>query len=154
VALNELTLVGVKQPWGSVNRRTPVRPGRGDLMLAVRPVQLLPRCISHVTFLRQRRRTLIIMMVLAVICALATATGIGYYVGRRAGSRPSTWKKRTSRMALGKLAISLLVLMTARRIRQSFRAERLLPGAVGIWGPRTLAPLALLRGGVARMRSY
>ena len=94
------------------------------------------------------------MMVIAAICALATTTWIGYYVGRRAGSTPSTWKKRTSRMALGRLAISLLVLMTARRIRQSFRAERVLPGAVGIWRPRTLAPLALLRGGVARMRSY
>jgi hypothetical protein len=94
------------------------------------------------------------MMVLALICALATATGIGYYVGRRAGSTPSTWKKRTSRIALGRLAISLIVLITARRIRQSFRAERVLPGAIGIWGPRTRTPLALLRGGVARMRSY
>ena len=94
------------------------------------------------------------MTVLAGIAALAMATCVGYYFGRRVGSTPSTWKKRTSRMALGKLAISLLVLMTARRIRQSFRAERLLPGAVGIWGPRTLAPLARLRGGVARMRSY
>jgi hypothetical protein len=94
------------------------------------------------------------MMVLTLICALATTTWIGYYVGRRAGSTPSTWKKRTSRIALGRLAISLLVLMTARRIRQSFRTRRVLPGAVGIWGPRTLAPLALLRGGVAWMRSY
>jgi len=58
------------------------------------------------------------MTVFAVVCALATATWIGYHVGRRAGSTPSTWKKRTSRIALGRLAISLLVLMTARGIRQ------------------------------------
>lgn len=89
------------------------------------------------------------MMVLAAICALATATWIGYYAGRRAGSTPSTWKKRTSRIALGRLAINLLVLMTARRIRHSFRAERVL----GNWGLRTVAPLQLLRVGVARMRS-
>jgi hypothetical protein len=94
------------------------------------------------------------MTVLAAICALATATWIGYGLGRRAGSTPSTWKKRTSRIALGKLAINLFVLMTARRIRQSFRSERVLPPAVGIWGLRTRVPLELLRGGVARMRSY
>jgi hypothetical protein len=90
---------------------------------------------------------------LAVICALATATWIGYYVGRRAGSTPSTWKKRTSRMALGRRAISLLVLMTARRIGRASRPSAL-PDAVVIWGLRTIAPLELLRGGVARMRSY
>ena len=93
------------------------------------------------------------MTVLAVLCALATATWIGYYVGRRAGSKPSTWKKRTSRMALGRRAISLLVLMTARRIRRASRPS-VLPDAVGTWGLRTIAPLELLRGGVARMRSY
>jgi hypothetical protein len=92
------------------------------------------------------------MMVLAAICALATATWIGYHVGRRADSTPSTWKKRTSRIALGRLAIRLLVLITARRIRRSLQA-RVLPDAIGIWGLRTLAPLELLRGGVARMRS-
>jgi hypothetical protein len=93
------------------------------------------------------------MTVLAVICALATATWIGYYVGRRAGPTPSTWKKRTSRMALGRRAISLLVLMTARRIGRASRPS-VLPHAVGIWWLRTIAPLELLRGGVARMRSY
>jgi hypothetical protein len=92
--------------------------------------------------------------VLAVICALTTATLIGYCVGRRAGSTPSSWKKRTSRVALGRLAISLLLLMTARRVRQSFWAKRVLPDVVGIGGLRTIAPLELLRSGVARMRSY
>ncbi len=62
------------------------------------------------------------MTALAVISALLTALCIGYHFGRRAGSTPSTWKKRTSRVALGRLAVSLLVLMTARRIRQSSRA--------------------------------
>ena len=85
-----------------------------------------------------------------VIGALVTATLLGYYFGRRAGSSPSSWKKRTSRIALGRLAMSLLVLMTARRVRHGFRAERVLP----IWRLRTIAPLELLRGGVARMRSY
>ncbi|OIN81458.1 hypothetical protein BMG05_07510 [Mycobacterium malmoense] len=94
------------------------------------------------------------MTVLAGIAALATAACVGYYFGRRAGSTPSTWRKRTGRIALGRLAISLLVLLTARRIRQGFRAGRMLPGAVPLWGPRVLAPLELLRGGVARMRSY
>jgi membrane protein DedA with SNARE-associated domain len=82
------------------------------------------------------------MTVLAGIAALAMATCVGYYFGRRAGSTPSTWRQRTSRIALGRLAITLLVSLTARRIRRSFRTERM------------LAPLDLLRGSVARMRSY
>jgi hypothetical protein len=60
------------------------------------------------------------MTALAVTSALVTALCIGYHLGRRAGSTPSTWKKRTSRVALGRLAINLLVLVTARRIRRSF----------------------------------
>jgi hypothetical protein len=78
------------------------------------------------------------MMVLAGIAALAMAAFVGYHFGRRVGSAPSSWKKRTSRIALGRLAISLLVLVTARRIRRSFRAAQL------------LAPLELLRGSVTR----
>jgi hypothetical protein len=94
------------------------------------------------------------MTVLAGIAALAMATCVGYYFGRRAGSTPSTWKKRTSRIALGRLAISLLVLVTARRIQQNFRAGHTLPDAVHLWGLRLIAPLELLRGSVTRMRSY
>jgi hypothetical protein len=86
--------------------------------------------------------------VVAVICALATATCIGYYAGRRAGSRPSTWKKRTSRIALGRLAINLVVLMAARRIRHGFRDERL----PGVLRPRTIGPVEFLRAGLAWMR--
>jgi hypothetical protein len=94
------------------------------------------------------------MAVFAVICALTTTTWFGYYVGRRAGSSRQTWQQRTTRIALGRLVISLLVLVTVRRIRQSFQAERLLRDAVSISGLRTVAPLALLRVGVARLRSY
>jgi hypothetical protein len=86
-----------------------------------------PRCISHVTFPQQRRTTLIFITALAVISALVTALCIGYHFGRRAGSTPSTWRERTSRVALGRLAINLLVLMTARRIRQSFLARACSP---------------------------
>jgi hypothetical protein len=94
------------------------------------------------------------MMVVPAVCALATATWLGYYVGRRVGSTPSTWKSRTSRVALGRRAISLLVLITARRVRHRVGFERALPVAAVFWGLRTTVPLHLLRGGVARLRSY
>lgn len=94
------------------------------------------------------------MTVLAGFAALAMATCVGYAFGRRVRATPSTWNKRTSRIALGRLAISLLVLLTARRVRQSFRAERMLTHAVHLWGVRLIAPLELLRGGVVRMRSH
>ena len=71
------------------------------------------------------------MTVLAGIAALVMATCGGYYFGRRAGSAPSTWKKRTSRVALGKLAITLLAFTTARRIRRRYRAKHVLPDAFG-----------------------
>jgi hypothetical protein len=112
------------------------------------------RCVSDVTFPRQRRRTLIFMTALAIISALGAALCVGYHLGRRAGSKPSTWKKRTSRVALGRLAINLLVLMTARRIRHSFQAGRVFCDAGGIWELRFINPLGLLRGSVARLRSY
>jgi membrane protein DedA with SNARE-associated domain len=82
------------------------------------------------------------MTVLAAIAALALATCVGYYLGRRASATPSSWKKRTSRIALGRLALSMVVLVTARRIRQRLPA------------PYLLAPLGLLRAGAARMRAY
>ncbi len=94
------------------------------------------------------------MTVLAGIAALAIAAVVGYCFGRRVGSTPSTWKKRTSRIALGRVAIGLLVLLTARRIRHRFRAEPMLPDAVHLWGLKIIAPLELLRGSVARIRSY
>ena len=82
------------------------------------------------------------MTALALISALGTALCVGYLLGRRAGSKPSSWKKRTSRVALSRLAINLLVLMTARRIRQGLR------------GLRFIEPLGLLRGNAARLRSF
>jgi len=94
------------------------------------------------------------MTALVVISALVTALCTGYYFGRRASSMPSTWKKRTSRVALGRLAINLLVLMTARRIAQSFQAGRLLPDAVGTWAPRFVETLVFLRASATRLRSY
>jgi hypothetical protein len=89
------------------------------------------------------------MTVFAGIAALAMATCVGYYLGRRAGSAPSTWKKRTSRITLGRLVISLLVLLTARRVRRSFRPEQVF----AVLGLRLIAPLELLRGSVARTRT-
>ena len=52
-------------------------------------------------------------------------------------------------MALSKLAVSLLVLMSVRRIRQSFLAEGVLPDAGGVWGMKFVEPLRLLRGSFA-----
>jgi hypothetical protein len=94
------------------------------------------------------------MTALVVICALVTALCTGYYLGRRASSAPSTWKKRTSRVALSRLAINLLVLMTARRIRQCLPAVRVFPDALGTRGPRFIGTLMLLRSSAARLRSY
>ena len=87
---------------------------------------------------------------MTVFAACAMAMCVGYYFGRRAGSTPSTWKKRTSRIALGRRAADLLVLVAARRIRQRLRPEPM----VELFGLRILAPLDLLRGSVTRMRSY
>jgi membrane protein DedA with SNARE-associated domain len=75
---------------------------------------------------------LITMAVLAGVAALVLATCGGYYFGRRAGSSPSTWKRRTSRIALGKLAVSLLAVTTVRRVRRKLRAEGVPSDAVGI----------------------
>ncbi len=82
------------------------------------------------------------MMVLAVLAAVLMAAGTGYCWGRRAASPAPSWKRRTSRAALGRMALTLLVLVTARRVRRYLPAEPM------------LAPLVLLRGGLARMRSY
>ena len=84
------------------------------------------------------------MTVFAAFAALALATSAGYYWGRRARCTPSPWKKRTSRMALGRRAVNLMVLVAARRIERRLRTGPL----------RILAPLGLLRGSVTRMRAY
>jgi hypothetical protein len=59
------------------------------------------------------------MTVLAGVAALVMAAGMGYYMGRRQAVAPPTWRRRTSRITLGRLAFDLLVLLTARRIRHS-----------------------------------
>jgi hypothetical protein len=82
------------------------------------------------------------MTALAVVSALVTSLCIGYHFGRRARSTPPTWKQRTSRVALGKRAISLGVLMTARRIQRSFPARR------------TLEPLLVFRSAPQRRRRF
>ncbi|WP_082958463.1 hypothetical protein [Mycobacterium sp. E3198] len=56
------------------------------------------------------------MTALALVAALGTALCLGYWLGRRAGSPPKTWKRRTSRIALGRLAVNLVMLMAARRV--------------------------------------
>ena len=92
---------------------------------------------------------LITMTVLAAFAALALAMCAGYYCGRRAGSAPVTWKKRTSRLSLGKQTVDLLLSVAARRVRRRLRAERV----VKLVALRMLASLGLLHGGVTRMRS-
>jgi hypothetical protein len=92
-------------------------------------------------------------MEFAAIAALTMATCGGYYLGRRAGSRPTTWKRRTSRTALGRRAISLLLLVTARRVRRRIRRKPMFADPVHLRGLRLIAPVELLRGSVARMRT-
>lgn len=91
------------------------------------------------------------MTVIAVIGALATAAFLGYHVGRRAGSPRPTWAKRTSRPALGRLTISLIAMIAARRIQQHLRAER---RRAATHASRLVAPLDILRAGVTRIRCY
>lgn len=64
------------------------------------------------------------MTLLVLVCALATATCVGYYVGRHTSSSPPTWRQRTSRVAIGRLALSFVVLVAARRIRRTARTHR------------------------------
>lgn len=94
------------------------------------------------------------MTVIAAIAALATATCIGYYLGRRAASTPPSWKKRTSRLALGRQAFTLLAMITARRIQQRFPTERVVHDMAARCGMRVVAPPHFRRGGVVRLRSY
>lgn len=65
------------------------------------------------------------MTELGVIAALLTALCAGYYLGRRVGSQPPTWKTRTSRRVLGRLAFSLLLVLSARRIQRNVLVQRL-----------------------------
>ncbi|CPR13145.1 hypothetical protein BN971_04452 [Mycobacterium bohemicum DSM 44277] len=94
------------------------------------------------------------MMMLAGFAALAMATCAGYCLGRRAASTAPPWNKRTSRIALGRQATSLLAMLAARAIRRKLRREHMLPDAAQLFGRNLVMPLGLLWGGVARMRSW
>jgi len=59
------------------------------------------------------------MAPIAVICIALMALCVGYHFGRRAGSTPLPWKKRTSRVALARAALSLVLLVGARRVRRN-----------------------------------
>ncbi|WP_366516219.1 hypothetical protein [Mycobacterium sp.] len=89
------------------------------------------------------------MTVLAFIAGLAMALCLGYHLGRRARSKPPSWRKRTSRMALGRAAVNLVVLVAARRAQQRFQISHSFFGGDGTRGFRSLAPLALLRNSIA-----
>lgn len=90
------------------------------------------------------------MMVLAAFLALALTASAGFYCGRCVGPASLSWQKRTSRVALGKRTVSLLVLVGVRRLRRRLRANP----TVELAALRMLVPLGLLRGSVTRMRSY
>jgi hypothetical protein len=94
------------------------------------------------------------MTPIAVICAVVTALCVGYHFGRRTGSTPSTWKKRTSRAALGRAALSLILLMIARRGRRSFLAKHALYNTVRVWALKFAEPLHLLRSGLSLHRLH
>ena len=94
------------------------------------------------------------MTPIAIICAVLTALCVGYQVGHRAGSTPSTWKKRTSRAALGGAALSLILLMIARRVQRRVLAKHALSNAVGAWALKFAEPLNLLRSGLWLQRFH
>ncbi|BBZ39807.1 hypothetical protein [Mycobacterium conspicuum] len=60
------------------------------------------------------------MAPIVVICVALTALCIGYHLGRRAGSMPVPWKKRTSRVALARAALNLVLLVSARRVQRNY----------------------------------
>jgi hypothetical protein len=73
------------------------------------------------------------MAPIAVICIALTALCVGYHFGRRAGSTPLPWKKRTSRVALARAALSLVLLVSARRIERNYLLRALkLAGRSGL----------------------
>ena len=84
------------------------------------------------------------MTPIAVICVAVTALCIGYHCGRRAGSTPVTWKKRTSRAALARAALSLILLVSARRVQRNHSTRAL----------KFAEPLHLLRSGLSLQRFH
>ena len=84
------------------------------------------------------------MTPIALICVAVTALCIGYHCGRRAGSTPVTWKKRTSRAALARAALSLILLASARRVQRNHLTRAL----------KFAEPLHLLRSGLSLQRFH
>jgi hypothetical protein len=84
------------------------------------------------------------MTPIAVLCIAVTALCIGYHFGRRAGLTPVTWKKRTSRAALARSALSLILLVSARRVQRNHLTRAL----------KFAEPLHLLRSGLSLQRFH
>jgi hypothetical protein len=85
------------------------------------------------------------MAPIAVICVTVTAVCVGYHFGRHAGTRtagPATWKKRTSRVALARAALSLILLVSVRRVQRHHVTRAL----------KFAEPLRLLRSGLTLQR--
>ncbi|MGE0215205.1 hypothetical protein [Mycolicibacterium sp.] len=79
------------------------------------------------TWLRPTKGTLVIVTALGMVAALAAGVWIGYLIGRRADAKTLSWSTRTSRVVLGRQAITLLGLLAASRLERTVR--RRLPGA-------------------------
>jgi siroheme synthase len=91
------------------------------------------------------------MAPIVVISVAVIALCIGYHFGHRAGSRTTglvTWKKRTkkrtSRTALARAALSLVLLLGARRVKRNYLT----------WTLKFAEPLELLRGGLSLSRFH
>ncbi|MDA2892737.1 hypothetical protein PDG61_17590 [Mycolicibacterium sp. BiH015] len=61
------------------------------------------------------------MTALGVIAALFAAMCVGYVLGYRRGARTPTWRQRTGRVALGRQAVSLVMLVAVSRLQRSAR---------------------------------
>lgn len=90
------------------------------------------------------------MAVLLGFMASMSAMCVGYYWGRRVNPTRPTWKRRTSRVELGRRTVNLVVLIAARRIRRRVRSDPM----VELLGLRLRARPKVSRSGVARMASY
>jgi hypothetical protein len=90
------------------------------------------------------------MTELGVIAALMTALCIGYHLGQRAGTDRPTWKTRTSRLMLSRLAVNLLLALTARRILRTVLGRRLIADKARVRRLRFQLPGNACRGGITQ----
>jgi len=91
-------------------------------------------------------------MTVLIGLALFSALCTGYHFGRRSGSRPPTWRTRTSRLYLGRLTAGLVVLVVARRMRRIIVAQARVPALAGLRGYLPAAQLLQPRGRPVRRR--